>query len=282
MPRAAQSMVWGELAKAQERLLVARSRIGQKSAGLHNHNFHEVMHVESGRGRHEVGDGKMSELKPGDVLFIRPQDRHTMTGRRAEPLTVMTVAFSPLTGDLERAAEMPAVKDLFAFRSRYPVHWSPREDLLPEVREVFEEVTGGPRDALAAITFLCSLAQLARRHRTEANAVGSAPSWLDEAIRVTETAEGLREGVPAMVRAAGRTPEHVSREMKRCLGKGPRDLLNERRLRAAVRMLELTDTSVKEIARECGYANASHFVRSFKDAHHDPPLRYRRRRRGMV
>lgn len=51
--------------------------------------------------------------------------------------------------------------------------------------------------------------------------------------------------------------------------------LRERRLNRARELLETTFLSVKEIGRECGLKDESHFVQNFKAVHGLTPLRYR-------
>lgn len=51
--------------------------------------------------------------------------------------------------------------------------------------------------------------------------------------------------------------------------------VRERRLSRAKELLETTFLSVKEIGRECGLRDESHFVQNFKAAHGLTPLRYR-------
>ena len=47
------------------------------------------------------------------------------------------------------------------------------------------------------------------------------------------------------------------------------------RLKAAKRMLELTDKSAIEIAEETGFTDASYFAKSFKSAFGETPKEYR-------
>jgi two-component system, response regulator YesN len=51
--------------------------------------------------------------------------------------------------------------------------------------------------------------------------------------------------------------------------------VRERRLDRAKELLETTFLSVKEIGRECGLRDESHFVQNFKAVHGLTPLRYR-------
>ena len=73
----------------------------------------------------------------------------------------------------------------------------------------------------------------------------------------------------------GYHPFYISRVLKERKGITLRQYIISYRLKAAKRMLELTDKSAAEIADETGFTDASYFAKSFKSAFGLTPKEYR-------
>lgn len=58
----------------------------------HEHDFHEIFWVLSGEGVHEV-NGDRTRLRHGDLVWIRPRDRHRLTAVSRKPLQFCNLAF---------------------------------------------------------------------------------------------------------------------------------------------------------------------------------------------
>jgi AraC family cel operon transcriptional repressor len=92
----------------------------------------------------------------------------------------------------------------------------------------------------------------------------------------------LAEGVPALVRFAGRSPEHTARELRKYSGCTPTEFVNRLRIDHAARLLCTTDKSVLEIALDCGFENQGHFHRCFKTRFETTPLTYRKQNHAPI
>ncbi|MGH2557492.1 MAG: AraC family ligand binding domain-containing protein, partial [Thermomicrobiales bacterium] len=60
---------------------------------LHTHDFFEMIYVLDGRGTHEI-NGQAFPLTPGDLIFVRPEDRHAISAREGNELHIVNIAFS--------------------------------------------------------------------------------------------------------------------------------------------------------------------------------------------
>jgi AraC-like DNA-binding protein len=80
--------------------------------------------------------------------------------------------------------------------------------------------------------------------------------------------------------AVGRTPSHLANAIRRETGLTVGDWLREHRMSEARRRLRDTDASVESIADQVGYADATHFIRTFRRAHGMTPRDWRERRRA--
>ena len=62
---------------ANEKFHIARVNItSSQDLSLHSHDYAEILWVEKGTGIHHV-NGHQFRLSPGDLIMVRPKDRHT-------------------------------------------------------------------------------------------------------------------------------------------------------------------------------------------------------------
>jgi len=68
---------------------------------------------------------------------------------------------------------------------------------------------------------------------------------------------------------------HLTRICKKCLGVSPHELVRQRRMLEAKRLLRYTRMSASEIAAKVGFEEAPYFCRVFKAATGETPMQYR-------
>ena len=95
---------------------------------------------------------------------------------------------------------------------------------------------------------------------------------LDNYIRENASEEISNTEIGAIF---GYHPFYVSKVLKDRKGMTLRQYIIQYRLKAAKRLLELTDKSAAEIAEECGFTDASYFTKTFKSAFGITPKEYR-------
>lgn len=71
-------------------------------------------------------------------------------------------------------------------------------------------------------------------------------------------------------------PVHLSRDFSRYFNCGLGEYIRAIKIQQAMALLPCTNTSLTSIALQCGFADQSHFNRSFKALYHITPLAYRR------
>jgi AraC-like DNA-binding protein len=109
---------------------------------------------------------------------------------------------------------------------------------------------------------------------------GLAP-WQER--RAKEILDARLDGGVSLATLAGAcdlSVRHFSRAFRRSTGQSPHRWLLERRLDRARGLLELSAQSLSEIAAACGFANQSHFTRTFTRAVALSPGAWRRLRRS--
>ena len=86
---------------------------------------------------------------------------------------------------------------------------------------------------------------------------------------------GQRISLMDLAATAGVSRQHLLKLFRNRRGTTPTQYLYERRLWVAADELTHTGLSIKEIAEHCGFANAFHFSRKFKEAYRMSPRVWR-------
>ena len=103
----------------------------------------------------------------------------------------------------------------------------------------------------------------------------NAPWWLKKACGAMEQRRNLRSGGSRLSELAGKSPEHVIRQMRRYYGMTPTQYVNELRLRAAGELLAASDDHILDISVSLGFENPSYFAQLFKKKYGVPPTAFR-------
>lgn len=255
-------------------------RVRERGVGLHDHDFAEILWMESGSCRH-LWNGSEHVLRARDLVLFMPKDRHAFKTYRGEGFLCFNLAFMPRTlRDLARRYGLD--KDPF-WGAAPPVARLRR--LSPErsawLSRIFRELTHAPKTKLVVDHFLMDL--MLGLGGAGTNPFSSCPEWLQDACAAAMAdPEALREGVRSLSRLAGRSVEHISRIMRDRTGRAPVEWLTEWRLARASALLAESDMPIGELAVECGFSSLSHFYKIFTKRFKLSPRRHRIRQRFLL
>ncbi|HJH03851.1 helix-turn-helix transcriptional regulator [Victivallis vadensis] len=242
----------------------------------HRHDFHEIFWILSGEAEHEV-NGERSRLRHGDLVWIRPHDRHRVTGASRQPLQFYNLAFpAEIIGEL--TARYEEFRYYFGSDNRQPIMIPLSESLFEWLDRGAAGLRNNPESRLALDRFLMNL--VGELSTMLANPYRRCPAWLQEAAAELERQpEHLKLGSRALAVLAGRTPEHVARELRRFAGVTPSEAVNRARADYAARLLSGSDLTITQIAYQCGFGSLSGFFPAFRRFYGETPLEYRRTHR---
>ncbi|MDF2192794.1 AraC family transcriptional regulator [Paraflavitalea sp. CAU 1676] len=101
------------------------------------------------------------------------------------------------------------------------------------------------------------------------------PKWV---VQLEAMLRESREdwSLTALAQAVNVHPVHLSRHFSKYFGMTLGDYLRTVKLQRAITLLPREDLSLTDISLECGFADQSHFIRSFKAHYAVTPLHYRR------
>lgn len=268
---------WVSDNRGQGPLWIARHRCPADSGwSLHSHDFAEVFWVESGSGSHEINQ-HVIPISTGDVVFIRPTDRHASTAG-GNGMTILNVSFQP-------ADVAPLIK---RHRAAWPwvlgnlprqVHLRP--DRMERLHAWTIELARRQSTGIDLDCFLLDLMRMAREPGVLSPAE-RLPLWLQDALAVFTDPLHLASGVPGLARLAGRGVAHLNRVIRRCTGNTATDLVCGLRLDRAAADLRLSDEPVAAIASAVGLPNLGYFYQCFHARFGTTPDRYRRAARQAM
>src|SRR4051794_21501135 len=261
---------------------------GEDAAGArepHRHDYHELLWTRGGSGRHLI-DGEPFAVQPGTLVVIGRGQVHVL--ERARDLTGAVVRFRDEVLD-DGSAVRAGAGWLVGRRGSSTVAVPPSEaDRLEQLLAMLAAETRRPSDthAVELQRHLLSIVLLWTER------------WYDDAR--TERRDGddpevqlYRRFAAALERDFARhhdaghyadvlavPPAALSRALVQVTGRTTKELVTERVMLEAARLLRFTDLTAGEIAFRVGFGDQLYFSRAFKRRHGEAPVAYRARWRG--
>jgi len=277
---------------------------GERRYANHRHEFTEFAVVVSGQGRH-ILDGQATKLRRGDCYVIAPGRTHGFEG--LEDFSVINVLF------LENAilSRLPELAGVGGYRGL--LHWEvasrhriagetagpvrsgngnaaqglpvrPDERsfdfIVQQLRRIAGDLRSGLPGAVSCAVFALGqvMVELCRAFAF-ADAAGSGRfGSLERAILYVEHHYGERFSLDELACAAALSPATLNRRFREIMACTPMEYVQKERLRRARLLLEdrTLALGLAEIARLCGFVDAPHFSRLFRQAYGLSPREWRR------
>jgi AraC family transcriptional regulator, transcriptional activator of pobA len=241
----------------------------------HRHAYHELIWVREGSGRHLI-DGESVEFGPHTLTVIGKGQVHQF--ERAEGIHGYVVRFDD---------EWLASPRRWLFSGQVctpltvPEDDAPRFDAMLDLLRVELERPPGPESAELRSHLLTAALLWAQRWR-EAQLEGGGATSTDVQLHrnFLETLErDFTKSHEARHYAAelAVTTGTLSRTLTRLTGRTTKQLILDRVLMEAGRLLRFSDLSVKEIAARLGFKDQFAFSHAFKRQRGEAPLEFRNR-----
>ncbi|MCC6682884.1 MAG: helix-turn-helix domain-containing protein [Phycisphaeraceae bacterium] len=283
MTASAQTLRWKDFRPAGGRFHLARKTIAAAGSRLrHDHDFAELFWVNAGPGTHWI-NGRHLRLDGGDLIFIRPADVHDFGAYHGHPLTLTNVAFDRRELETLRRRYGRTVAIWPWCKGALPLRVRPDADTLSQMDQWAMSRAMRPHLLLDLHWLLLTVLRAAEHAPPPAaNRTQPAPAWLNEALDRFWQPRHLANGVQGLADLAGRSPEHVSRTVRRHLGLTAVAWISQRRMAYAARELAMTQRPILEIAADCGLTDLSYFYHRFKSHFGQSPGSYRRRQQAVI
>lgn len=258
----------------------------QNTMDLHDHVFHELVIITSGKGEHIAGEERY-KVRAGDVFLLKPGTPHAY--KNTIDLKLINLLYLPeeLSLPLYDLADAPGYHAFFelepamrirhGFRSKLHVDSKQLEQLeylAGELEKECSEAKPGCRFRLAAI--MMRLIGLL----SDFYAVGDAPDR-EELMRLGNVISYIERNytkeltLESLAKRASMSPSTLHRAFTTALGESPINYLISVRLAKAKEMLISSTLSISEISMRTGFRDSNYFSRIFKKRTGKSPREYR-------
>ena len=251
----------------------------------HRHDYHELLWIRSGSGQQRL-DGSVEPVRPGSVTLIGRGQVHVF--ERAEDVQGAVVRFRDellLGGGAERATPGWLLAGQGARTVGVPPHEAERlEATIGALAAELERPPDGESAELQRHLISVLLLWIERWYdsqRSERRDADDAQVQLQRRFTaLLERDFAHQHEAGAYANALGVPAAALSRALTHVTGRPTKELILDRVMLEAARLLRFTDLSVQEVARRTGYADPLYFSRAFKRHVGEAPMAYRERARG--
>jgi AraC family cel operon transcriptional repressor len=193
---------------------------------------------------------------------------------------LVNIAFPLDTLDFLKKRYFPKESRFFWAGSKLPAQFAMTPSQMRWLQEWSLHLAKAPTSRLEIERFLLDLLHELMAHES-ATSQGEQPEWLSRALAQIRDPQHFVMGTRRLARLAGRSPEHVTRELKARLGITATDAVNQARLEHAAVQLRATTRKVV-VSLECGFQGLGHFYRTFRKQFGATPSAYRERHQTII
>ena len=249
----------------------------------HRHDFHELVWIRSGRGVHlvdgvplEVGERTITVIARGQVHVFRSAERIVGAVVRVGE-EILAGPGGPGPGWLLAARGARAVS--------VPAEASPRVDGLVQALEAEAARPPDRRTADLERHLVGALLLWVERWYDDARIERPAADDADVQLHrrfaeVLERDYATHHDAAHYAEVLGVPQDALARALGRAAGRSTKELVIDRAILEAARLLRYEDLSVQAVARRLGFVDPFHFSRTFKRRRGESPAAYRARVRG--
>jgi AraC family transcriptional activator of pobA len=245
----------------------------------HKHSFYEILWIREGQSKHIVDDHEL-ELSSDNIYFMSPGQVHRIETYSA--LKGHSIMFTEEFFILN-FTNNEALDKLAFLRNSYK---NPHLTISPETRQLLEPVlllmyqefarADYSRLALSSLMFvlLNSLERVYETQKSSSNTSGHI-ALMDKFRELLEVNYASQQPLSYYSSELCVTPHHLNTIIKKATGKTVSEVIRDRIMLEAKRMLVHTHTPIGQIAHQLGFNDFSYFSRLFKKYNQLTPDKYR-------
>jgi AraC-like DNA-binding protein len=244
---------------------------------MHFHNHYEIYIQDSGL-RGSIVSTSYYDLKPRDVLLLKPNLLHQSIGSSVHTRTVVyfTHNFLKKHYSFELCQRISALFD----KKHLSLSKGDYAAVSALVRELIQEDYNDPDNLIFAKLshLLVILLKNAKR-----SAPAGAPENIYKHSSISPIVAYVNENfllidsIGSVANAFYITPSHLCRTFKKLTGYTMMQYINNLKIQLACHLLQGTNKTITEIALDCGYNSTMYFCKIFKSALKITPSAYRKK-----
>lgn len=252
----------------------------------HRHDYHELIWIRSGSGRHLI-DGAPLPIEEDTITIIGRGQVHVFEEGEDLHGAVLRLRDELLPGDAKR---LPAAWMLSGRCGRsVPVPRDRADQLEALLRALDDELrrpTGPESSQLRGHLISVVLLWLERWYdasrEDQPDPDGAQVELLRRFVRVLERDYADHHDAAHYADELRVPPATLSRALTQVTGRGTKELVLDRVMSEAARLLRFTGQNVQQVAQRVGYDDPLYFSRAFKRHFGDSPMAYRAHARGRT
>ena len=244
----------------------------------HDHDFYEISYLLNGEISHIVNEKQM-DLVGGDMIFIRPSDRHIFL-RKDSKVKHRDILFQKdffktvikfLGEDIAETYNAPELP----VKINVPMEKIEEIESLIEKYYLVEHENTNEKLLIAKFTLVKLLEYMEDNVKTRKNQNDQYPSWLKDLLQQMNMRQLYKEGLPSLVSRFSYDRSYMCNVFKKYMGMTMTEYLNDLRLQYAASQIKLTTGSILNISQEAGFSSVSYFNKLFKKKYGCSPKKYK-------
>lgn len=209
--------------------------------------------------------GREFVLQEGDIFITCPREQLLLTDHQHRKVRMLQLIIYGNFGGM--IAEMLNFKSSGILHPENPAVF---EQKLRSIGKIIENQQDGKGNSAAGYELLLELADIHKQSR-----IRKYPPPLAKAVTLVELNMGANLNVNSLAKKTGVSRYTLIRLFRGWLGRTPQEYISAQRMEYAKQLVSSGRLSHKEIARELGFKNASHFSLAFKKYTGLPPRSFK-------
>lgn len=242
----------------------------EKHYPLHFHDFYEIELVIEGKGN-QVINGNKYEITPNTLFLYHINDFHEIFA--TEPLVMYNLAFNRILVD------ETTIADMFDYENEIVINLSPHRlsqitNIMLMIKEIYESSRTNKRNILSHL--LNAMLLIAINSEQKEKIHNAQDTSFNAILRFIHKNFARSPSLDEISAFSGYQKNYFCDLFKKKTSMTYIEYITAYKISYSKKLLKVTNKTIKEIAKECGFNSANNFIREFKKKNGITPKQYRK------